>query len=232
MSLDKTVKADKKPRKTTGSVKNKTLGCLPLALIIFGAGTLLIMAAIYLPKINLENVGPFKFSASGDFKIVWPFGSGSASKENDDKPESDPLLFDDRANTDYISMMSAHDAFKQAIASFRADEIDETKLKEVCEETSAYFQTMANALEYGTNDQQNEYLRAFKAAAMSDQIAADAVLQYIGNGALSSLEDGSSDVRRNLADAEQAYTAINSRRVSYLEGAGVSAAEIDMRIGN
>lgn len=140
---------------------------------------------------------------------------------------SDELLaFDDQTWPKFIELYNAHNTLVeniQAVADGNASVLD---LYQWCEDAKNYFANMSLAFDYGTADYQKEYLSAFTSLALSDQLAVEALMDYLDSGNISDLSAASD----HISSAVDTITVIATNRGTLLGMTDLTDDEIAQRI--
>lgn len=85
---------------------------------------------------------------------------------------------------------------------------------------------MSLAFDYGTADYQKEYLSAFTSLALSDQLAVEALMDYLDSGNISDLSAASD----HISSAVDTITVIATNRGTLLGMTDLTDDEIAQRI--
>ena len=217
-----------KRTKKQASDATGTKGCLILALAAVGIGALVYLLSSFSAAIKIPKI--IWFSDSG-IKIEWPFGK-QEDKTRDEKDGGNgekspgtggPVAADTDSgavessaqietgqvlSAEYDILIGLHGDLLGAVRDYYDGSGGPdgflTKLTEVNDDINKaiYRLNHINAGEY------RSHLNLLTAAAMSDQIAASAVIKYLGAGSASAeLDNPASDYNRNVGDASQAYAA-------------------------
>ena len=187
--------------------KGKYLPFLILAVILFWGG----VAAFFSEKITADN------DASND---------QVQSETTDQTSESDLLAFDERTWSDFVKLYTAHNNLMNALLAFSNGNLSMVDFYQYCEEARDYFASMSLTFNYGTSEDENDYLSAFEYLALSDQRAAESLMKYLDSQKTSDL----SSAEESIEEAASAITTIASNRGTLLVKAGLSQEEIQERL--
>ena len=125
---------------------------------------------------------------------------GSASGTNADN--SDPSL------ADYDGLLAKHTEMLMKVDAFQNGEISAAELRQLCDGYGSWFDRAIVRLNHSAAEAEREYRNILVAAAMSDQIAAAAIVKSLDEGDASMFDNPASDYSRNIGDAEDAYAYV------------------------
>jgi len=142
------------------------------------------------------------------------------------KTSEEILAFDDRSWDDFAILYQSHNNFLAAVQSYSDNKIASTSFYQKCQEAEEFFRDASTRFDYGTTKDEKDYLSVFRSAALSDQLAAKALMKYLDSGKTSDLADSKS----NIQAAKDAITMIASNRGILLAKSDLSEEEIKQRI--
>lgn len=136
------------------------------------------------------------------------------------------LAFDEKTWSDFKKLYTAHNSLMDAMQKYADGQITALAFYDYCEESKKFFADASLSFFYGETDYQETYLSAFQSMALSDQMAASSLMEYLDTFKISDL----SKAQDNINQATEAATTIASNRGKLLVMAGLSDEEIHAKV--
>ena len=109
----------------------------------------------------------------------------------------------------YDELLDKHGELLTVVDAYQKGNMSAADLRALCDEYGAWFDGAIFRLNRNGAEAEREYRNILVAAAMSDQIAAAAIVKSLDEGDFSIFGDPASDYSRNINDAEDAYAYIS-----------------------
>lgn len=178
---------------------------------------------VFVVFVALVSIGVSNFEEPGDLSAR----SNVTQQDNEPEVTSEQLLeFDDRTWADFVNMWDNHFALMSWIDAYSAGNASAVELYQACETAEEYFRNASMSFDYGKTQDEKDYLSAFKSFALSDQMAAQDLMDY-----LDTFETGKmSSAQENIQAAVDAVTTISENRGKLLSMTDLTDDEIMERI--
>lgn len=167
------------------------------------------------------------------FGAMYVIGSRSNSSTADLPDESQDIMtseewlaFDDRSWSDFLKIYEAHNNLVNGIDACASGSVSMLDLYQQCQNLDQFFGSMVLSLNYGENDDQDDYLSALSAMASRDQQAVKSLMKYLDSGKMSDL----SDAQNHIQDAVEAATVVATNRGTLLANTDLTDEEILQKI--
>ena len=149
-----------------------------------------------------------------------------ATRTQDSDTKESILAFDEKAWSDYVTLITSHNNLLNAIGEYSfANELD---VYDYCKEYKVYFSDFYKNLDYGKTKLEKQYLDTIRTMALADQMVADATMQYLESYDVSDL----SKLKENVQYAKDAMLTVAGNRAVLLTAAGMTPEEIQAYVAD
>lgn len=136
--------------------------------------------------------------------------------------------FDSKSWEQYKTLYDAHNKLMNAMTSYSSGQGNQLDFYNYCKSSEEYFRKASSSFDYGTTDDEKTYLSVFENWALSDQLAAKSLMNYLDSLKTKDL----STAQEYIQSASDAAVTIASNRAKLLKDAGYTEDEIKQIIDN
>lgn len=152
---------------------------------------------------------------------------GLASSDiTDNTTEESLLAFDERSWKDFENIYKAHNNLMVAMDLYTNGKMAAVDFYNNCDSVESYMAQASTKLNYGTTDDEKDYLSSFQTMALADQNAAKLLKKYVDSPSVADL----SSIQKEIQTAKDAAVMIASNRGILLVKAGLTDEEIKEKV--